>query len=110
MGIISVGLLVITNLQNVKSTIMAEIRVETKKGSGNLAWLWVVLALVIVGAVIYYLMNRNKPAGTTTPPANTTGAIQKIIERISIADLLLRQNTAMYCCASNIREPKALLS
>lgn len=89
---------------------MAEIHVQTKKGSGNSMWLWIVLAIVIIGAVVYYLMNRNKQATTATPPANTTSAIQYPVERISIDGLQLNQATAMYSCATTIPEPKALLS
>jgi len=33
---------------------MAEIRVEPKRR--NLAWLWVLIAVVVVAAVVYYTM------------------------------------------------------
>ncbi|HEY0040112.1 MAG TPA: hypothetical protein VGB71_05575 [Flavisolibacter sp.] len=38
---------------------MAEIHVQTKKRSSNSAWLWIVLALLIIGALVYYLMTRD---------------------------------------------------
>jgi len=55
---------------------MAEIHVQTKKNTGNATWLWIVLAIVIIGAVVYYLMNRNKAATTATPSNNSTSAVQ----------------------------------
>jgi hypothetical protein len=42
---------------------MAEIHVQTKKHS-NLTWLWIVLALLIIGALVYYLMTRNNQQQT----------------------------------------------
>ena len=58
---------------------MAEIRVDKKKGVG--AWVWVVLALVIIAAVVWYLATSgyiNIPGitpGTTTTTQNE-GAVE----------------------------------
>ena len=48
---------------------MAEIHVQTKKQSSSPVWLWIVLALLIIGAIVYYLMTRNnqQPAAPGTP-------------------------------------------
>ena len=78
---------------------MAEIHVETKKNTASSSmWIWIVLALVIVGAVIYYLMTRNKAGENTAPPANTTGAIEQSNNPLSIEVLLQQQTAAMYLC------------
>lgn len=61
-------------------------------------WIWIVLALVIVGAVIYYLMTRHKGGENTAPPANTTGAIEQSNNPLSIEVLLQQQTAAMYLC------------
>lgn len=88
---------------------MAEIHVQTKKSTGNLTWLWIVLALIIIGVIVYYLMNRNKAATTASPPAKSTSAIQYFIGDKSIADLL-QQNKTICLCANPIQQPKARLS
>jgi cell division protein FtsN len=76
---------------------MAEIHVEPKKQASN-SWIWIVLGLLIAAAVIYYFMSRHKTADTTTPPANTTGSIERPSEILTIKDLLSKQNAAMYLC------------
>ena len=44
-----------------KFYVMAEIQVQTKKTGSSPAWLWIVVVLLIVGAVIYFLTrNKNK--------------------------------------------------
>lgn len=92
-----------------KNTVMAEIHVQTKKNTGSSAWLWIVLALILIGAVAYYLLNRGKADTTVTPPANTTGAIQYFVDHLNLEKGLL-QNTAMYLCAGSIQQPKVPLS
>jgi hypothetical protein len=78
---------------------MAELHVQTKKNTASSSlWIWIVLALIIVGAVIYYLMTRNKGTENTAPPANTTGAIEQEVNPLSIEVLLQQQNAAMYLC------------
>ena len=62
---------------------MAEIHVQTKKNNSNSSWIWIVLALIIIGAVVYYLMNRNKTVDTTTPATNTTGALYRMAETVT---------------------------
>ncbi|RYZ30977.1 MAG: hypothetical protein EOO10_00870 [Chitinophagaceae bacterium] len=47
---------------------MAEIHVQTKKHS-NSAWVWIVLALLIIGAVVYYMMTRNNNNQQQTTPS-----------------------------------------
>ena len=54
---------------------MAEIHVQTKKHSSNSAWLWIVLVLLIIGAVVYYLMTRNNNP-QTGPAAQPNAASQ----------------------------------
>jgi hypothetical protein len=51
---------------------MAQIRIEQKRSS--LGWLWVVLALILVGVIIWYLLGRGTVATgspNTTAPAST---------------------------------------
>lgn len=87
---------------------MAEIHVQTKKNTGNSTWLWIVLALVAIGAVVYYLINRNKAATTATPSANATSAVQYFADGQST--YMLWQPTGMTQTGNNIVQPKALLS
>lgn len=57
---------------------MAEIRVEPRQKSRG--WLWVVLLLIVIGAVLYYLYasgmlagsGATAPAASTTPPTPTS--------------------------------------
>ena len=56
---------------------MAEIRIEEKRRS--LGWLWALLALLVVGALAYYFLFMNDPAGTTTAPP-PTGALPAVVE------------------------------
>jgi hypothetical protein len=59
---------------------MAEIRVEEKRG--GLAWLWILLALLLIGAAVWYFMgmpgtqdaNQGIEQGTTTPAATPATA------------------------------------
>jgi ABC-type polysaccharide/polyol phosphate export permease len=46
---------------------MAQIRIEQKRSS--LGWLWVIIALIIIGVIIWYLLGRGTAATETT---NTT--------------------------------------
>lgn len=41
---------------------MAELHVEPKKRSATPTWLWIVIALLIIGAVVYFLMRKNDSA------------------------------------------------
>jgi hypothetical protein len=78
---------------------MAEIHVQTKKNTAaSSMWIWIVLALVIVGAVIYYLMTRNKATENNAPPANTTGAIKRANNPFDINTILEQQNAVLYTC------------
>ena len=47
---------------------MAEIKVEPKRG--GLGWLWAIVALVLIAAVVWYFMNNS----TATTPAKTSPA------------------------------------
>ena len=58
---------------------MAEIHVQAKKQSSNSAWLWIVIALLIIGAIVYYLMTRNNEAQVTPVPA--PGATSEVQEK-----------------------------
>jgi hypothetical protein len=87
---------------------MAEIHVQTKKNTGNSGWIWIVLALVVIGVVVYYLMNRNKAATTATPPNNSTSAVQYFAG--SRTGNGIRHFTGMTKTGNKIVEPKALLS
>lgn len=44
---------------------MAEIRVEPKRGR-SLAWLWVLIALVIIAAVAWWLWSTGRLSGATS--------------------------------------------
>ncbi|HYD20935.1 MAG TPA: hypothetical protein VEB40_05620 [Flavipsychrobacter sp.] len=50
---------------------MAEIHVQSKKQSSNASWIWIIAALLVAAALVYYLMNRNKEQEATPaiPPA-----------------------------------------
>jgi flagellar basal body-associated protein FliL len=76
---------------------MADIHVEPKKQTSN-SWIWIVLALVIAAAVIYFLMNRNKNTEDNREPANTTGFLHQPAETFSIKDLLQPKEAALYTC------------
>ena len=72
---------------------MGEIHVQTKKHSAvSSMWIWIVLALIIAAAVIYYLVTRNKAAGNAGP-ANTTGSLYSPVENSLVA---ATQNTVVY--------------
>lgn len=76
---------------------MAELHVETKKHntSGSM-WLWIVLALVIIGALVWYLTSRNKNTNTT-PSNNTTGHwLREDSNPFDIGHIL--DNTTVYLC------------
>jgi hypothetical protein len=107
-GTISVHFFSITIFQDPKKSIMAEIHVQTKKNTGNSTWIWVVLAIIVIGAVVYYLMNRNKAATTTTPPANSTSAVRYFAGRQ--ADDKIWHAGKRVQIRNNIVQQKALLS
>jgi len=51
---------------------MAEIRVEQKRRS--LAWLWLLLALVVIGLVVWYLNNDGINQVDTVPASSAIAA------------------------------------
>ena len=78
---------------------MAEIHVQTKKhNASNTMWIWIVLALVIVGAVIYYLTTRNKNANNTTPPNAAAVPVNFSTNPLSIENILREQDAVMSLC------------
>jgi hypothetical protein len=79
-GTISVHHFLTTDLWKLKTFVMAEIHVQTKKQpTTNAAWVWIVLALLAIGALVYYLMTRNNQEQTApaTQPAATSQLNQK---------------------------------
>jgi hypothetical protein len=46
---------------------MAEIHVEPKKKAATPLWLWIVLALIVLGAIAYFML-RNKKTDTINQP------------------------------------------
>ncbi len=54
---------------------MAEIRIEQKRRS--LAWLWLLLALLIVAALAWYFLYPGRTAAPTAPAPPTTGALDR---------------------------------
>lgn len=67
---------------------MAELHVQTKKHQSSSPWLWIVLALVVLGALGFYLMNRNKAEDSSTHPATTSGVYSPAR---NVADVVLEQ-------------------
>ena len=51
---------------------MAEIRVEQKRRS--LAWLWLLLALAVIGCVVWYLNNDGVNQVNTVPASSAIAA------------------------------------
>ena len=56
---------------------MAEIQVQTKKKDSSPMWLWVVLAVLALGVIIY-LLTRNKNVNEAVTPDRTTSSIQSV--------------------------------
>ena len=73
MGTICVDAINVNRMIIFKPSFMAEIHVEPKKNTSGANWLWIVLLILVLAAVIYYFMSRNDTNDTVTPPANTTG-------------------------------------
>ena len=76
---------------------MAELHVQTKKhNTPGSMWLWIVLALVIIGALVWYLASRNK--NTNPTPANTTSShwLREDNNPFDIGHIL--DKTTMYLC------------
>jgi len=46
---------------------MAEIHVEPKKKATPPVWLWIVLAVIVLGAIAYFML-RNKKTDTVSQP------------------------------------------
>jgi hypothetical protein len=55
---------------SLKLTNMAELHVEPKKHTSNLTWVWIVIALLIIGAVVYFLMRNHNAAGVNNGTGN----------------------------------------
>lgn len=57
---------------------MAEIHVEPRR-RGGLGWLWVLLIVIVIAAVIWYFVlgapGLARPAATTTTPRDTTAML-----------------------------------
>ena len=51
---------------------MAEINVQTKKNQTNMSWVWILLALLVIGAVVYYLATRDKTDDNRPADTNKT--------------------------------------
>ncbi len=49
---------------------MAQIRIEEKRG--GLGWLWVIVALIVVGLVLWYIF----AGGATTPTTPASDTLQ----------------------------------
>ena len=52
---------------------MAELRVEKKQG-GGMTWLWVLILLLVIGAVVWYVAN-SRTVDTDEVAAPATGAV-----------------------------------
>jgi hypothetical protein len=56
---------------------MAEIKVEPKRG--GLGWLWAIIILVLVAAVLWYVFNgRTAPATVTPADSARTSMIERV--------------------------------
>jgi flagellar basal body-associated protein FliL len=56
---------------------MAEIHVQAKKhNNSSPVWIWIVAAVLIIGAIIYYLMTRNNNQHNSQNQTNTTSGVQ----------------------------------
>jgi bacteriorhodopsin len=62
------------NIFFLKNNFMAEIRVEAKKSSSS-SWIWIVIAVLIVAALIYFLTRDNK-ADNTVEQTSPTAFVQ----------------------------------
>ena len=56
---------------------MAEIHVQTKKKT-PLLWVWIVAALIIIAAIMYFLVRNKKAANNTVSKPNPTTLIQPV--------------------------------
>ena len=60
---------------------MAEIHVEPRR-RGGLAWLWVLLLVIVIAAVIWYFVlgapGLARPAGTAAAPRDTTAMVDAL--------------------------------
>jgi uncharacterized membrane protein YebE (DUF533 family) len=54
---------------------MAEIHVQQKKQSSNLTWVWILVALLVIGALVYYLVYRNQQTQRNTAPADAASQL-----------------------------------
>lgn len=56
---------------------MAEIHVQPKKKSSS-AWVWILISLLIIAAIVVYVMMRNNPSnpGASLNQKSQTSAIQ----------------------------------
>ena len=62
---------------------MAEIHVQTNKNSSPV-WVWVVLALVVIGALVYFL-TRNQHKETSTDTRQGTSLVAPAAPSYSVA-------------------------
>ena len=54
---------------------MAELHVEPKKQNSSI-WMWILVALVILGVVAYFLLRDNKAGENNNVNGNSTSYIQ----------------------------------
>jgi hypothetical protein len=65
---------------------MAEIHVRAKKNNAsNTMWIWIIIALAVVAAVIYFVMRNNEATpNNTTTPAYPTSQVQSINDLLAL--------------------------
>ena len=57
---------------------MAEIKVEPKRG--GLGWLWAIIALALIGAVVWYFMNNSRAVPATSPADSVRTSQNTVID------------------------------
>jgi hypothetical protein len=61
-----------------KNDVMAEIHVQAKKNKGSSTWLWILIALLIAGAIAYLIMRNNRENGTNNGNTNKSSSTSYI--------------------------------
>ena len=61
---------------------MAEIHVEPKKKAATPVWLWIVLAVIVLGAIAYFML-RNKKTNTANQPNTSLVQPQDVNKELS---------------------------